>query len=160
MKPGVMRTSRSSSARRPSVRCCCFESLAGLKLIVTPDLHGLKSARGRAEETFRHVREALGRVGHVEVVQIIAQKARPRTRPGREAVARGGHEEGAKTPAKKPPPRPRLAEVAKPLRRRPPQALFINRRLDHFGRGLARVYELDRPAQRLLNHPPKYRVVR
>src|SRR5215218_5822232 len=113
MKPGVMRTSRSSSARRPSVRCC-FESLAGLKLIVTPDLHGLKSARGRAEETFRHVREALGRVGHVEVVQIIAQKAGARTR---------------------------LAKVAKLLRRRAPQALFINHRLDHFGRGLARVYE-------------------
>src|SRR5215213_4965178 len=119
MKPGVMLTSRSSSARRPSVRCCCFESLAGLKLIVTPDLHGLKSARGCAEETFRHVREALGRVGHVEVIQIIAQKARARTR---------------------------LAEVAKLLRRRPPQVLFINQGLDHFGRGLARINQLRRLA--------------
>jgi hypothetical protein len=78
MKPGVILTSRNSSARRPSVRC--FGSLAGLKLIVTPDLHGLKAARGGAEEAFCHVREALGRVRHVEVIQIIAQKASARTR--------------------------------------------------------------------------------
>src|ERR1044071_2412016 len=99
MKPGVMRTSRSSSARLPSVRCCPFASLAGLKLILTPDLHGLKAARRRAEETFGDVREALRRVRHVEVIQIIAQKTRVRTR---------------------------LAQVAKLLRRGAPQVLFID----------------------------------
>src|ERR1700750_805760 len=133
MKWGVIRTSRNSSGRRPSVRCCVFGSLAGLKLIVTPDLHGLKAARGRAEEAFCNVRETLGCVRHVEVIQIIAQKARARTR---------------------------LAKVAKLLRRGAPQVLFFYDGLDHFRRGLARVYELDRRAQSLLNHAPKYRVVR
>src|ERR687884_569933 len=110
MKPGVMRTSRSSSARRPSVRPCV--SLTGLKLIVPPDLHGLKAARRAAQEALGDVREALRRVRHVEVIQIIAQKA----------LARTG-----------------LAQVAQLLRRRPPQALFVNQSLDDFRRRLSRI---------------------
>src|ERR671921_977581 len=132
MKLGVIRTPRSSSARRPSVRCCC-DSLAGLKLILTPDLHGLKAARGGAEEALGDVREALGRVRHVEVIQIIAQKASAGTR---------------------------LAQVAQLLRRRAPQPLFIYQGLDHPGRGLARVDELHALAQGLLNHAPEDWVVR
>src|ERR1043165_1851146 len=131
MKPGVMRTSRSSSARRPSVRCRA--SLACLKLILPPDLRGFEPSRGRAEEALGHVREALGRVRHVEVVQIIAQKSRVRTR---------------------------LAQVAQLLRRGAPQPLALYHRLDLSRSGLARVYELDGLAQRLLNHAPKDGIVR
>src|SRR5205085_12526204 len=97
MKPGVMRTSRSSSGRRPSVRAGV--SLAGLKLIVPPDLHGLKAARRAAEEALGDVREALRRVRHVKVIQIIAQKA----------LARTG-----------------LSQVAQLLRRRALQAFLVN----------------------------------
>src|SRR5919205_1425622 len=79
MKPGVMRTGRSSSSRRPSVRAAFEVSLAGLKLILSPDLDGLKAAGRGAEEPLGDVREPLGRVGHVKVVEIIAQKARVRT---------------------------------------------------------------------------------
>src|SRR5919206_2523971 len=100
MKPGVMRTSRSSSARRPSVRAPV--SLAGLKLIVPPDLHGFQPPRRAPQEALGDVREALGRVRHVEVIQIIAQKARARTG---------------------------LAQVAQLLRRRAPQALPVDQLL-------------------------------
>src|SRR5918912_1483171 len=71
MKPGVMRSSRNWSARRPSVRAKV--SSAGLKLIVPPDLDGFEPARRGAEEALGDVREALGRVGHVEVVEVVAQ---------------------------------------------------------------------------------------
>src|SRR5215211_7619283 len=104
MKPGVMRSSRRASGARPSVRAKGM--LAGLKLIVPPDLDGFEPARRRAEETLGHVREALGRVRHVEVVEVVAQVAR----------VRAG-----------------LAQVPQLLRRRAPQVLFINHRLD--GRG-------------------------
>src|ERR671939_1151163 len=101
MKPGVM---RSSSGRRPSVRAGV--SLAGLKLIVSPDLHGFEAARRGAEEALGDVREALRRVRHVEVIQIVAQRAR----------ARAG-----------------LAQVAQLLRRRAPQALPVYQVLDGAG---------------------------
>src|SRR5438105_1825551 len=123
MKPGVMRTSRSSSGRRPSVRAGV--SLAGLKLIVPPDLHGFEAARRAPEEALGDVREALRCVRHVEVVQIIAQKARARTG---------------------------LAQVAQLLRRRAPQALSVNQILHGPRRRLARINQADAPAYRLLNH--------
>src|ERR1700750_162096 len=132
MKLGVIRTWRSSSGRRPSVRCCVFGSLAGLKLIVTPDLHGLKAARGRAEEAFCNVRETLGCIRHVEVIQIIAQKARARTR---------------------------LAKVTKLLRRGASKVFLLYQGLDRTGRGLARVYETDALAQGLLNHASQNGIV-
>src|SRR5215207_4614929 len=99
MKPGVMRSPRSASGARPSVRAKGV--LAGLKLIVPPDLYGLQSLGRGAEETLGDVREALGRVRHVEVVEVVAQVARVRAR---------------------------LTQVPQFLRRRAPQVLRINQR--------------------------------
>src|SRR5687767_4782648 len=78
-----MRSGLSSSAARPSVRAKV--SLEGLKLIVSPDLDGFEPARRGAEEALGDVREALGRVGHVEVVKVVAEVAR--VRPGLAQVA-------------------------------------------------------------------------
>src|ERR1051326_268965 len=97
MKPGVMRTSRNSSARRPSVRAKV--SSACLKLIPPPDFDGFEAARRAAQKPFGDTREALLRVGHVKVVEIIAQKTLVRTD---------------------------LAQVAKLLRRRAPQVLLFD----------------------------------
>src|SRR5829696_701361 len=123
MKPGVMRSSRSASGARPSVRAKGV--LAGLKLIVPPDLDGLQSLRRGAEETLGDVREALGRVRHVEVVEVVAQVAR----------VRAG-----------------LAQVPQLLRRSAPQVLFIDKQFDGLGRRLARVYQPHAFAHGLLNH--------
>src|SRR5919197_1348440 len=131
MKPGMMRTSRSSSGRRPSVRAGV--SLAGLKLILSLDLHGFEAARRTPQEALGDVREALRRVRHVEVIQIVAQRAR----------ARAG-----------------LAQVAQLLRRRAPQALPVYQVLDGAGRRLARVDQADAVADRLPDHAPQDRVVR
>src|SRR5215210_1896055 len=100
MKPGVMRRGRSSSAARPSVRAYVLS--ARLKLILPPDLDGFEPARRGAEEALGDVREALGRVRHVEVIQVVAQVTR----------ARAG-----------------LAQVAQLLRRRAPQPLPLDDRL-------------------------------
>src|SRR5215218_2418230 len=131
MKPGVIRSSRSASGARPSVRAKGV--LAGLKLIVPPDLYGLQSLRRGAEETLGDVREALGRVRHVEVVEVVAQVAR----------VRAG-----------------LAQVPQFLRRRAPQLFLVDQRLDGRGGRLARVDESHGLAHRLLNHAPQNRVVR
>src|SRR5919206_3617624 len=131
MKPGVMRTSRSSSGRRPSVRAGV--SLAGLKLIVSPDLHGFEAARRGAEEALGDVREALRRVRHVEVIQIVTEEAR----------VRAG-----------------LAQVAQLLRGRAPQSLALDQVLDGLRRRLARINQPDFFADGLLNHAPQDRVVR
>src|SRR5215210_1511703 len=101
MKPGVMRRGRRASAALPSVRAKGL--LAGLKLILPPDLDGFEPARRRAEEALGDVREALGRVRHVKVIQVVAQLVRL----------------GA-----------RLAQVPQLLRRRAPQALALDDRLD------------------------------
>ena len=77
--------------------------LAGLKLIVSPDLDGFEPARRGAEETLGDVCEALGRVRHVEVVEVVAQVAR----------VRAG-----------------LAQVPQLLRRRAPQVFLFNQGLD------------------------------
>src|SRR2546423_3616230 len=83
MKWGVMRTPRNSSARRPSVRAKApptfATSICGLKLILSPDLYGFEARRRAAQKSFGDARESLGRVRHVEVIQIIAQTARGRT---------------------------------------------------------------------------------
>src|ERR1051325_11251268 len=100
MKPGVMRKGRSWSGARPSVRA--YVVLAGLKLIVPPDFHGLQTLRRGAEEALGDVREALGRVRHVEVVEVVAQVARVRAR---------------------------LAQVPQPLRPRAPQVFAVDQRL-------------------------------
>src|SRR5437764_4814466 len=131
MKPGVMRTSRISSARRPSVRV--YDPLAGVKLIVPPDFNGFESARRAAQEPLGDVREALSRVRHVKVIQIIAQKALARTR---------------------------LAQVSKLLRRRAPQALALYQILDGLRRSLARINQTHARSHRLLNHAAQDRVVR
>ena len=73
-----------------------------------PDLDGLEPARRGAEEALGDVREALGGVGHVEVIQVVAQPAR---------VGAG------------------LAQVPQLLRRGAPQPLALDDRLD--GRGVA-----------------------
>src|SRR2546423_1420871 len=121
MKPGVMRTSRSSSARRPSVRV--YDPLAGVKLIVPPDFNGFESARRAAQESLGDVREPLRRVRHVEVIQIIAQKALARTR---------------------------LAQVAKLLRRRAPKALSLYQILHGLRRRLARINQTHARADAVL----------
>src|SRR5687767_2054464 len=126
-----MRSGLSSSAARPSVRAKV--SLEGLKLIVSPDLDGFEPARRGAEEALGDVREALGRVGHVEVVKVVAEAAR--VRPG-------------------------LAQVAQLLRRRAAQALALDERFDGARRGLARVYQTHALAHRLLYHAPQDGVVR
>src|ERR671917_361221 len=131
MKSGVMRTCRSSSGLRPSVRLNV--SLAGVKLIVTPDLDGLQTAGRAPQKPLGDVREALGRVRHVEVVQIIAQKARVRTC---------------------------LAQVPQLLRRRAPQVLALDDLLDLSGRRLARIDQLDALSGRLLYDAPQDGVVR
>src|SRR2546423_5348027 len=131
MKPGVMRTSRISSARRPSVRV--YDPLAGVKLIVPPDFNGFESARRAAQEALGDVRERLRRVRHVEVIQIIAQKALARTR---------------------------LAQVAKLLRRRAPKALSLYQILNGLRRRLARINQTHARAHRFLNHAAQDGVMR
>src|SRR5919112_2135536 len=96
-----MHSSLRASAARPSVRAKGL--LAGLKLIVPPDFDGLQPSRRGAEEALGDVREALGRVRHVEVVEVVAQVAR----------VRAG-----------------LAQVPQLLRRGAPQVLFVDQRLD------------------------------
>src|SRR5256714_12413861 len=131
MKPGVMRTSRISSARRPSVRV--YDPLAGVKLIVPPDFNGFESARRAAQEALGDVREALSRVRHVKVIQIIAQKALARTR---------------------------LAQVSKLLRRRAPKALSLYQILHGLRRRLARINQTHARAPRFLNHAAQDGVMR
>src|SRR5438067_8730575 len=83
MKPGVILTARNSSARRPSVRVNTVSvfvfSACGLKLILPPNLYGFEPRRRAAQEPFGDTRKPLGRVRHIEVIQIIAQTARART---------------------------------------------------------------------------------
>src|ERR1044072_329867 len=99
MKPSVMRSSRKASAVRPSVRAKVL--LAGLKLIVPPDLDGLQTLWRRAEKTLGDVRETLARVRHIEAVEVVAQPSRGR----------------APRPSAPAPPAP----TASPFRRAPPR---------------------------------------
>src|SRR5918993_6123620 len=76
MKCGVMRTGRNSSGRRPSLRLNC--SLRGVESIRPPDFDGFEDARRAPQKPLGDARETLRRVGHVKVVEVVAQPPRAR----------------------------------------------------------------------------------